>query len=62
MKKLNQEFSNYIEWIDTPAEEIIHQYFDNNCQRINDKNFEKCLLQALVMNDAQNKKQNPFQK
>ncbi|CAI2191539.1 19183_t:CDS:1, partial [Funneliformis geosporum] len=29
-----------IGWIDTPAEEIIHQYFDNNCQRINDKNLK----------------------
>jgi len=41
MKKLNQEFSNCIGWIDTPAEEGLQQYFDNNCQRIYDKKFEK---------------------
>ncbi|PKY28388.1 hypothetical protein RhiirB3_444532 [Rhizophagus irregularis] len=40
-KKLNQEFSNCIGWIDTPAEEIILQYFDNNCQGINDKNYKR---------------------
>ncbi|CAI2188137.1 6417_t:CDS:10 [Funneliformis geosporum] len=41
MKELNQEFSNCIGWIDTPAEESLQQYFDNNCQRNYDKKFEK---------------------
>ncbi|PKK65894.1 hypothetical protein RhiirC2_785517 [Rhizophagus irregularis] len=50
-KKLNQEFSNCIGWIDTPAEEIILQYFDNNCQGINDKNYKrhKTLVKHLTL-------------
>ncbi|CAB4491892.1 unnamed protein product [Rhizophagus irregularis] len=51
MKKLNQEFSNCIGWINTPAEKIILQYFDNNCQGINDKNYKrhKTLVKHLTL-------------
>jgi len=40
MKKLNQEFSNSIEWINILAEENVQQYFDNNCQKTHDEKLE----------------------